>query len=159
MPAGWRPLGALVLAAGLLAATGHGGESRGFMQVRAAVLPRADIRVQAPASLTVSTADLQRGTASAAQPLQIRAWSNASHGLELDLQAPEGMFATLRVQGPGIDATLPGSGGSLAWRWSQRPGFAVPATLDLRVSFVAADSLQAGTYSWPVRINARPLAQ
>jgi hypothetical protein len=123
------------------------------------VLPRTDIEVQAPARLAITAADLSRGTHEPVQPLQVRAYSNSTHGLELELQAPPGRFAQLRVQGPGIDATLPGEGGSFVWRWTQRPGFATPATLDLHLTFALLPSTPVGHQDWPLRVTGRPLLQ
>ena len=134
-------------------------ERQAFMPVRATVQPRTDLNVQAPATLAISAADLVRGSHEPAQPLRIRAYSNSTHGLELELQAPPGMFARLRVQGTGIDATLPGEGGSFVWRWAQRPGFATPATVDLRLSFALLKSTPAGQQGWPLRLTGRPLSQ
>jgi hypothetical protein len=136
-----------------------GAERLAFMPVRATVQPRTELEVQAPARLAISAADLARGSHQPTQSVQIRAYSNSTHGLELELQAPPGMFAQLRIQGPGIDATLPGEGGSIAWRWAQRPGFATPATLDLWLSFALLQSTPAGHQDWPLRITGRPLLQ
>jgi len=154
-----RQLALLLLTLGSLPAATGGAEARSHLQVRASVMPRTDIQTQAPSTLRIRESDLARGAMLPPQPLQIRAFSNASLGLEVDLQAPAGMFTQLRVQGAGIDAVLPGEGGSFAWRWAQRPGFTTPATLDLQITFTLDDSLPAGSHVWPLLVTGRALAQ
>ncbi len=122
-------------------------------------MARTEIQTRAPTSLWVSESGLARGAVLPPQALQIRAFSNASFGLEVDVQAPAGMFTQLRLQGAGIDAVLPGEGGSFVWRWAQRPGFTNPATLDLRVTFTLGEVLPAGNHSWPLLVTGRALDQ
>jgi hypothetical protein len=146
---------AVIMACAYTAARGD--EGRGFMQVRAAVMPRTDISVRAPQTLHVSAGDRARGTTLSADPLTIKAFSNTRYGLELDVQAPAGMFTSMHIQGQGIDATLPGAGGTIAWRWAAKPGFTTPASLDLSFTFELEDRTKTGTYSWPVLISGRAL--
>lgn len=149
----------LPLTLGVLPTATGGAEVRAPMLVRASVMARTEIQTRAPSSLLLRESDLASGAMLPPQPMQIRAFSNASLGLELDVQAPAGMFTQLRVQGAGIDAILPGEGGSFVWRWSQRPGFTTPATLDLRVTLTLGESLTAGSHVWPLQVSARALAQ
>jgi hypothetical protein len=150
---------ALPMMLGVLPSATGGAEAGAPLQVRAAVIARTDIQTRAPSLLLVRESGLARGAKLPPQPLQLRAFSNASSGLEVDLQAPVGMFTQLRVQGAGIDAVLPGEGGSFVWRWAQRPGFTTPATLDLRVTFTLDESLPAGSHVWPLLVTGRALTQ
>jgi hypothetical protein len=134
-------------------------ESRGFMQVRASVSARTAVMVRGPDTLTITPEDLRRGSLTIAQPVQIKVFSNTRHGLELDVQAAAQLFTAVRVQGPGIDATLPGSGGTIAWRWDTRPSLLTPAALDLRFTFVLNTAATAGTQAWPVLVSGRALTQ
>jgi hypothetical protein len=133
------------------------GESHGFMQVSASVAPRTSMVVQAPREWRVTTADRANGMMSAAEPTTIQVLSNTRNGLELEVQAPPGLFKSMHVRGQGIDAVLPGSGGSLAWRWTTRPTLSMPAVLELSFSFELDDSVTAGNHSWPVLVSGRAL--
>jgi hypothetical protein len=141
-----------------LALPAAGGESHSRLGIAAAVLPRTDIRIDMPTRLVVTSADLRRGRL-APQSLRISAWSNSPHGLELTLFAPGGLFAALHVEGPGVDARLPGEGGSFAWRWQERPGFQVPASVDLKLTAELMPGAPAGSFDWPVHLAGRALAQ
>jgi hypothetical protein len=141
-----------------LALPAAGGESHANLGVFAAVLPRTEIRIDVPEQLVVTSADLRRGTLPA-QPFHVSAWSNTPHGLELTLQAPEGLFASLHVQGPGVDARLPGAGGAFAWRWQGRPGFRDPASVDLKLTAQLLPGAPIGRFVWPVHVAGRALDQ
>lgn len=148
----------MVPALALLALPAAGGESRAQMGVTASVMPRTSIRFDVPARLVLTRADLQRGLLPP-QPVRISAFSNTPHGLELTLRAPQGLFASLRVRGPGVDARLPGEGGAFAWRWQGRPGFQVPARVDLELTAELLPEAREGSFDWPVRLDGRALDQ
>lgn len=141
-----------------LALPAAGGESHARLGVYAAVLPRTDIRIDMPQRLVVTASDLKRGQLSA-HSLRVSAWSNTAHGLELILQAPEGLFASLRVEGPGVDAELPGGGGAFAWRWQARPGFQAPASIDLKMTARLLPGTPKGSFDWPMHLAGRALDQ
>jgi hypothetical protein len=65
----------------------------------------------------------------------------------------------MHVRGEGVDARLPGSGGTIAWRWSRTPGFTAPATLDLHFTFALTDATPEGRMVWPIAIDTRALVQ
>jgi hypothetical protein len=155
-PRMWR---LAALAAASLPVLAGGDQVRSSLQVRAAVMTHTRIEVHAPRSLTISPADRARGAVESAAPLQVRAFSNTPHGLELELQAPPGMFRTMHVTGAGIDAHLEGAGGTLAWRWSGKPGFSEPATVELQIAFELDSGTNAGAYDWPLRVSGRALVQ
>jgi hypothetical protein len=142
-----------------LALPAAAGDSQARMGVYAAVLPRTEVQIETPAALVLTTADVQRGSLLLPEPVRVKAYSNTRHGLELELQAPPGLFATLRVQGPGVDARLPGEGGSFVWRWEAKPGFQVPATVELRLSAELLSSTPTGRFDWPLHLAGRALAQ
>lgn len=141
-----------------LALPAAGGESHAKLGVAAAVLPRTEIRIDLPRLLVVTGADLRRGMLTP-QPVRVSAWSNTPHGLELTLQAPEGLFASLHVEGPGVDAVLPGEGGAFAWRWPRRPGFQFPASIELKLTAELLPGTPAGSFNWPVLVAGRALDQ
>lgn len=141
-----------------LALPATGSESQANLGVFAAVQPRTDIRIDMPERLVVTPADIRRGRLSP-QLLRVSAWSNTPHGLELTLHVPEGLFASLHVEGPGVDARLPGEGGAFAWRWQQRPGFRIPASVDLKLSAELLPGTSAGSFSWPLGLAGRALDQ
>jgi hypothetical protein len=141
-----------------LALPAAGGETHAQMGVFASVLPRTDIRIDVPTRLKLTRADLSRGLL-APQALRVSAWSNTPHGLELTLHAPEGLFTSLRVSGPGVDARLPGEGGSFVWRWEGRPGFRDPARVDLKLTAELAPTARIGSFDWPLHLAGRALDQ
>jgi hypothetical protein len=142
-----------------LALPAAAGDSQARMGVYASVSPRTDVRIESPASLVLTAADVRRGSLLLPDPVRIRAYSNTRHGLELELHAPPGLFAALRVQGPGVDARLAGEGGSFVWRWDSKPGFQVPATLELRLSADLLPATPTGRFDWPLHLAGRALAQ
>jgi len=141
-----------------LALPAAGSESHAKLGISAAVLPRTDIRIDMPQRLVVTAADLKRGRLPP-QSLRVSAWSNAPHGLEITLQAPVGFFASVHVEGPGVDATLPGEGGAFAWRWQERPGFDAPASVDLKLTARLLPGTPTGSFDWPVSVAGRALDQ
>lgn len=144
---------------GVLPVLAAGDQARVPMVVRAAVLPRTDLTVLAPPTLVVDRPGRRAGQPDAAATVELRAYSNVPQGLEVRLVAPEGLFRALHVQGPGVQAVLPGDGGSFAWRWAGKPGFQSPASLRLTLGFELVDGAPPGEIAWPVRISGEALAQ
>lgn len=160
---GYRVIPAACVAALALGSTllsrSSADEVRGSMQVRAAVVARTRVTVLSPETFVITPADLARGFVRIDEPVQIAVLSNTRRGLALDIQAAEGLFKAVRVQGSGIDATLPGEGGTVAWYWEQRPTVRDAVSLDLSFTFTLDSDAAAGTHAWPLLVNGRALDQ
>ncbi len=124
-----------------------------MMSVRATVAPRVDLVVRSPASLTVTAMDVAHGYATVSEPLRLQLSGNTPQGVELDVRAAPALFSAMRIEGANFDATLPGDGGTIAWRWRQP----MSLNVDLRFTFMLRPELRPGTYNWPITVNGRPL--
>jgi hypothetical protein len=134
-------------------------EVHAAMPVGAAVVARTTVTVRSPETLTITAEDVRRGFVSVVEPVQIEVLSNTRHGLEIEIQAAEGLFTAVRVQGEGIDAILPGDGGSVAWRWNTRPTVAEPASMKLRFTLSLDATAPPGRHPWPLLVHGRALGQ
>jgi len=130
-------------------------QSGSLLSVSATVAPRVDLVQQAPARLAVTAADVARGYATVSEPLRLHVSTNTPQGVELDVHAAPDLFSSMRIEGVNLDATLPGDGGTIAWRWAQ--GSTHSLNVDLRFTFTLQPQLQPGAYSWPITVNGRPL--
>jgi hypothetical protein len=139
-----------VIGAGIAMPAGQPGS---MMPVSATVAPRVDVVVHAPARLTVTATDVAQGYATVTEPLRLQLSGNTPQGVELDVRAAPALFSAMRIEGANLDATLPGDGGTIAWRWHQTRSLNV----DLRFTFMLKPELRPGTYSWPVTVNGRAL--
>jgi hypothetical protein len=125
-----------------------------MMPVSATVAPRVDLMVHSPARLTVTATDVAQGYVTVSEPLRLRLSGNTPQGVELDLRAAPALFSAMRIEGTNLDATLPGDGGTIAWRWRQS---SMSLNVDLRFTFMLRPELLPGTYSWPISVNGRAL--
>jgi hypothetical protein len=129
-------------------------QSGSLLPVSATVAPRVDLVMHSPARLTVTATDVARGYATLSGPLRLELSGNTP-GVELDVHAAPALFSAMRIEGVNLDATLPGEGGTIAWRWAQGSGRSI--NVDLRFTFTLQPQLQAGTYAWPITVNGRAL--
>lgn len=152
LEAGRRAL--LCATAVLLASGGHAAQSRTQMSVNATVLPVARLQVtSAPTDIQLSAEDLRRGYIDVPQPTALVVNSNSSDGFALDLMTLSPLATSIIVNGLEADQSLSAEGGTLTQRW-QRPQ-AMRVTLRFRL--MLAPGLQAGRYTWPVKLGVRPL--
>jgi predicted secreted protein len=140
-----------------LAAAGSAAPPTALMPVSARILPRTDLTVQSPAALVISADDVRRGFWHSGQPLRLTVLSNHPTGMELDLQAPGGLFKSIRIDGQQLHATLPGDGGTIVWRWQPVRSGERQLDLDLDLTFELQAEQQPGSLSWPVIVSGRPL--
>jgi hypothetical protein len=140
-----------------LAAAASAAPPTALMPVSTRILPRTDLTVQAPAALVISAADVKQGFLRLGQPLRLTVLSNHSIGMELDLQAPAGLFKSIRVDGAQLHAALPGDGGTIVWRWQWEPVRSGERQLDLDLTFELQAEQLPGALSWPVIVSGRPL--
>ncbi len=126
-----------------------------MLSVSATVAPRVDLVVHSPAHLTVTALDVAQGYATVSEPLRLQLSGNTPQGVELDVRAAPALFSAMRIEGANLDATLPGDGGTIAWRWRQESLRSL--NVDLRFTFMLRPELRPGTYSWPITVNGRAL--
>jgi hypothetical protein len=124
-----------------------------MMPVSATVAPRVDLVVRAPARLTVTATDVAQGYATVTEPLRLLVSGNTPLGVELDVRAAPALFSAMRIEGANLEATLPGDGGTIAWRWRQP----MSLNVDLHFTFMLSPQMRPGTYSWPITVNGRAL--
>jgi hypothetical protein len=129
-------------------------QSGSLLPVSATIAPRVDLVVHSPVRLVVTATDVARGYATLSGPLRLELSGNTP-GVELDVRAAPTLFSAMRIEGVNLDATLPGEGGTIAWR--QGPGSGRSINVDLRFTFTLQPQLQAGTYAWPITVNGRAL--
>jgi hypothetical protein len=145
----------------LLALAASGGaasarEARSRFTVSATVIATARIEQHSePAQIEISAADLRRGYLEVTEPTVLVVRSNSTSGFALDLFTVAPMLESLVVHGFAGDQALGADGGSLVLRARG----AQPVNLSLTFRLMLAPGLRAGTYPWPMRINARPLDQ
>jgi hypothetical protein len=132
------------------------GQRDSLIAVSATVAPKLQLIAHVPTEITVSRADVLRGTAEIATPVRLEVSSNSPDGMEIDVSAPQGLFSSMRIQGKDIDATLPGEGGTIAYRWSGRT-LKSDRSLELRFTLALDHSVVPGTYAWPIVLNGRAL--
>ena len=130
-------------------------QSGSLLSVSTTVAPHVNLVVSSPARLTVTAVDVARGYATVAEPLRLQLSGNTPQGVELDVHAAPALFSAMRIEGINFDATLPGDGGTIAWRWAQ--GSARALNVDLRFTFMLSPQLRPGAYSWPITVNGRAL--
>ena len=130
-------------------------QSTSRILVSATVPPRVDLVLQVPATLTLTAQDVQRRELVLAEAVRIDVSGNTPHGVALDLQAPDGLFDSIRVRGERVDALLPGAGGTLAYRWQDDDHRS--AHLALQFTFRLETDVAPGIYPWPVLIRVDPL--
>jgi len=131
------------------------GQSGALMSVGVTVTPRVDLVLYSPASLTVTAMDVARGYVTVSEPLRLKLSGNTPQGVELDVRATAALFSAMRIEGGYLDATLPGDGGTIAWRWQQESVRSL--NVDLRFTFMLRSELRPGAYSWPITVNGRAL--
>ena len=148
----WCALTWLALAAGsarLCAADAHS-----VLMVSANVLPMARIQMAADVpQLQVSAADVALGYTDAPRPLLLRVDSNSRIGFALDVSALSPWFTAVALQGFDTAVLLDAAGGTVVQRWQGGKS----RSLELRVRFKLAATVQPGLYAWPLRLSARPL--
>jgi len=107
--------------------------------------------LQQPSALTVSPADAARGYVTARATLKVR--SNSVGGYTLTLWPSASWFDSVRVDGVGAPAELPGDGGALV---RQTHGSAIDE-VSLELTFRLREGTPAGEYAWPVAFEVSPL--
>jgi hypothetical protein len=122
--------------------------------VSATVNAVANIESQsAPAELTITTADLQRGFIDVIEPTALVIRSNSPSGFALDVTTVAPLLSSILIHGIGAEIALGPDGGTVVQRWQNPHVTRVLLTFRL----VLAPGLTAGSYPWPMRISVRPL--
>jgi hypothetical protein len=158
-PVGWlAPIGATLIGAILagVALAVVADQKDSLIAVSATVAPKLQLIAHVPTDITLSQADVLRGSAEIATPVRLEVSSNSPDGMEIDVSAPQGLFTSMRIQGRDLDATLPGGGGTIAYRWSGRTQ-RTDRSLDIRFTVALHRSVVPGTYAWPIVLNGREL--
>jgi len=134
----------------LCAPVGHGAS----LVVSAHVLPAAHLQMSSePPPLLISAADVAQGYADVPQPLRLHVDSNSRAGFALDIATLSPWFTAVTLQGLDSEVLLEAPGGTVVQRWQGQRS----RTLELRVRFKLAPTVQPGIYAWPLQLAARPL--
>jgi hypothetical protein len=122
------------------------------LTVTATVLKRASLKTLAqPASVTITAADIARGYVDVPAAAQVAIQSNTSTGYMLEFASQGDFLRQIMVTGLANELQMSPAGGFIV----QPPaGTGVTrVTLNLGFRFVLAESVQAGTYAWPMRLS------
>ncbi|HUH93750.1 MAG TPA: hypothetical protein VL742_11535 [Casimicrobiaceae bacterium] len=109
--------------------------------------------VQQPVQITITDADIARGYVDVAAGSQLRVTSNNPSGYVIDFFTRLPIFRSVRVSNSSGSADLGPDGGTIIERG--QVGRNLPLALTYR--FQLAESVQPGTYAWPLALNIRPL--
>jgi hypothetical protein len=143
---------ALIVAASAAAAGAKDVHSE--FSVSAVVRAVANIEMQSvPPMVRISAADLERGYVDILQPTQAVVRSNSQNGFALEILPVTNLASSMVVGGLNTDIALGAEGGTVVQRWEKPQAM----RLSLKFRFALAPGLQAGDYSWPVRLAVRPL--
>jgi hypothetical protein len=130
-------------------------DSRTQFMVGATVRPVARMEtLAAPASLTVSEADRQRGYVAVAQPVRLRVYSNSRAGFALDVRNLARDMPAVAVSGMGQDVEIQGEGGWIVQRWNEPQ----TVSLELHFRFALPGGIAPGDYPWPLQLQVHPLS-
>jgi hypothetical protein len=144
---------ALVVAASVTAAGARDVHSDFSVGVTVRAVANMEIK-SAPAGLTVSSADLERGFIDVTQPMQLTVRSNSPSGFALDvLTVATPMVSSMVVEGLNSDLAMGADGGTIVQRWEHPRA----VNLSLKFRFALTPGLAPGEYPWPLRLTVRPL--
>jgi hypothetical protein len=143
-----------MLAASTLVPDTHAAALRGQIAVTAFVPAQiVSQHVRQPSEITITDADIARGYVEIPDASQLRVTSNNPAGYVVDFFSRLPIFTSVRISSAGGSANLGSDGGAIVERGRQ--GRDMPLNLSYRFNLVA--QVQAGTYAWPLALNARPL--
>jgi hypothetical protein len=149
---------ARVLLLGLLAVStaAAAGPSEMKLTVSATVLKHASLKVLTqPTSVVVTAADIERGYVDVSAAAKVAVQSNTLDGYLLEFANQGDFMRQILVRGLGSDVQLSPAGGTVIKRTA---GSGMSRTiLDLGFRFVLSESVQQGTYAWPLRFSVLPL--
>lgn len=128
--------------------------SSATMAVSVTVVARAVVTVEnQPSSVTVSSADIERGFVEVAEPILIRVQTNSRAGYVLQADKSYGSsFSKISLTGDTVSVTV-----TSHETWLQRPRVAGGDVLAMRARLYLASGVEPGTHAMPLTFTATPL--
>jgi hypothetical protein len=144
---------AIVIAGFTVVSTASAGSVSATMRVSAVVKARALVDVVSePRQVVITDDDVKRGFVDIANAMQLHVRTNARGGYNLQFASFDGPFAGAEVSGLGSVAELAASGG-----WIHQSFAAFDSTAALSFRLRLSSGATAGTYAWPVDVDATPV--
>jgi hypothetical protein len=146
---------AALLAAALACGGGAAAAAGQAQLVVSATVPRhASIRIQPPASLTISHEDVARGYVEVPAPIEVQVRSNAPEGYTLVFQPIGDGIGRVVVEGPAQRVVADAAGAVLARPAPARGVWS--ESLQLRVRFELTAEARPGVQAWPLQVAMMP---
>ena len=145
-------LGAASMGLLLAPSSGFASGAEAKLSVTATLMKRASLQViEQPTAVVITAADIAKGYVDLPTATQVAIKSNSSRGYMLEFGSQGDFLRQIMVTGLANEVQMSPAGGFIV----QPPTSTgvTRVTLNLGFRFVLAESVQAGTYAWPMRFS------